>query len=196
MKIGEVLALAGIAIGLILALIILWKEEFKHYLAKDASDLELNKFFEYDFLRIDQKPVFLHYFSQECKSARVNIQHLQRITEAYRNHFDFYVVKIGSLSNEEFSHKYNLPSYIKIISDTESDVASKHKVVATPYALILTKEGQLIFKGNYTNQNGLCGPNDIKWSAPAIAMKFISQSNKPPIFPPRQTRFWGCEIKP
>lgn len=114
--------------------------------------------------------------------------------EDYKDEFDFYVINVNGTRNKEFSRKHQLPDYVKIINDTDQKIALNHQVASTPFVSILDRERNLIFRGNYTNKNGFCGPLDIKNSAPSLALAFISKHDFPPIFPNNQLVTFGCAI--
>jgi len=193
MKVKEAFAIAGIGFGFLLVFHILWKEEFRHYIPqRPQQEIALNAAISEDFLNTNDKPFFLHYFSNDCRSARVNIQHIGKIMEDYKEDFNFYIINLSESTHEAFKRKHKLPDYVKVIDDPKKEIADRHQVASTPFASIVNQEGKMIFRGNYSNENGLCGPSDIKWSAPSVALKFIAQNNTPPALPSNHFRFSGC----
>ncbi len=181
--------------GFVLVIVILWNQEFKYYLPSgDHSKLAINAKLDLEFLSGD-RPAYLHFFAESCKNSRVNIQHLERIIEAYEDKVDFYIVNNSSANANTIRSKYNIPNKVNMIDDKKGELSQMLHVKSQPYALIATRENQLFFGGNYNNKNGLCGAGDIIWSSPAVALKFlVERKQQPPLFPAYQLSFLGCEV--
>jgi len=180
--------------GFISVIAIIWEQEFKHYVpAGDRMDLNYASSLDLDFL-VSGKPSYLHFFSEDCRNARINISHIERIISEYEEEVNFYVINGSSLESQRLRNKYDLPVQVKILDDATGIIAQTLKVKSLPYALITTAEKTLFFGGNYQSKNGLCGANEISWSAPAIALKFLTEQKNPPIFPSHQLDFIGCGI--
>ncbi len=175
-------------------MIILWKEEFSHFVLINSNEINLYDTVDTSFAKDKTQTKYFHYFSQDCKDARANMEHLIKIIEEYHDNVDFYIIGLEELNAEAFRKRYELPSNIEIIEDRSALITNKHQIKATPYALITNSSGKLIFKGNYFNTKGLCSPNDIRWSAPALALRSILKNVPLPFFTIQQTSFRGCEI--
>ncbi|UXX79257.1 hypothetical protein N7E81_18035 [Reichenbachiella carrageenanivorans] len=106
----------------------------------------------------------------------------------YQEDFDFYII------DQDSNHTIDLPHYIKTIKDPQGELFNYFRVMSTPHAMLIETDGTVFFSGNYNNKNGLCGPTDIQWSAPAIALKFLYNQSDPPIFPAYQLLPTGCEL--
>ena len=194
MKISSVIPPLVIITGFVLVLVILWEQEFKYYLASgDHSELAISSELPIDFLA-DERPSYLHFFSESCKNSRVNIQHIKQIFKRYNQEVDFYIVNNSLEGAATIRTKYDIPSEVEIIDDIKGEVGRVLNVKSQPYALIATTENHLYFGGNYNNKNGLCGAGDIIWSSPAVALKFLVEQKQPPLFPTYQLSFLGCEI--
>ena len=195
MRAREVFSIVIICTGFLSVIYLLWTEEFRYYVPiKTTQKIDKGVFHKGSFPELGQKPAYLHYFDNSCKRSRVNIQHIGQIMEAFKDEFDFYVININGAKNKDFSRKHHLPDYVKIIDDTHQEIVSNHQVASTPFVSILDREGNLVFRGNYTNKNGFCGPLDIKSSAPSLALAFIAKHDLPPIFPNDQLETYGCMI--
>ncbi|WP_462249267.1 hypothetical protein [Ekhidna sp.] len=194
MKYRAVIPILLIIIGFISAIAILWDQEFKNYVpVGDNSDLAVNSKMDLDFLK-EGRPSYLHFFSEECTNARVNINHINRIITKYGSHVNFYIVNSSSIDAVSLRNKYDIPSSVQIVNDATATLTKSLHVKSLPYALIANSEQRLFFGGNYNNQNGLCGSGEIIWSSPAVALKFLINQQQPPIFPSYQLNFVGCGV--
>ncbi len=194
MKYRAVIPMLLIIIGFISAIAILWDQEFKNYVpVGDNSDLAVNSKMNLDFLE-EGKPSYLHFFSEECTNARVNINHINRIVSKYGSSVNFYIVNSSSIDAIMLRNKYNIPQWVQIVNDEGAKLTKSLHVKSLPYALIANSEQRLFFGGNYNNQNGLCGSGEIIWSSPAVALKFLINQQQPPIFPSYQLNFVGCGV--
>lgn len=174
---------------------IIWLEEFQHYLPVKQQEQGLNQSVQLSFAsQHADRPSYIHFFSDDCLNARINMDHISRMTDDFKDDFNFYIINKSTLSAHELKRKYNLPSYYQIIEDEKGVIMRSLNILTVPHSLIVNVDNTLYFSGNYMNQNGLCGPMDIKWSAPAIALKFLSKENNPPLFPSYQRNFRGCQI--
>ncbi len=183
-----------IASGFLAVLLIMWEQEFKHYVpVGDHSTLTLNSTLNVDFL-IKDKPSYLHFFSDECRSARVNLNHIKPIISTYQEQVNFYIINSSAISSEQLRKKYGIPDQVQILDDSSGFIAQSLEVKSLPYALIVTKDQELYFGGNYNNKNGLCGADEIIWSSPAVALNFLQEQKNPPLFPDHQLDFIGCGI--
>lgn len=180
--------------GFALVITIIWNQEFKHYLPSgDYDDLALNSKLQFDFLE-EGKPSYLHFFSESCKSSRVNIAHIQQVISKHQQEANFYIINKSQLDAKSIRAKYEIPANVQIIDDEIGKISTSLHIQTLPYALITTPENNLVFGGNYNNKNGLCGAADIIWSSPAVALKFVIEQKAPPFFPQHQLAFVGCSI--
>lgn len=182
--------------GFSYSLYVVWVEEFQFYLPITQNKaFSSETVFRFDFLNNSpEKPVYLHFYNEKCTNARINIDHIQRFISKYQNDFDFYLIDQSSQPKQKIRQELGLPSFLQIIPDPNGELFDYFNIRSTPHALILQPNGSIYFNGNYNNQNGLCGPTDIQWSAPAIALKFLKNHSNPPIFPTYQLVPKGCEI--
>lgn len=195
MKLRAALLIFVLISGFISVLAILWDQEFKNYVSKGYhSSLEVSSEMNFDFLP-DGKVSYIHFFSEDCRNSRINISHIHRIISAYDEDVMFFIINDGELGSESLREKYDLPKSVTIIDDSEQEIAHKMRVKSLPYALISTADNRLFFGGNYNGKNGLCGSAEIIWSAPAVALRFLTNNQNPPLFPGYQLDFLGCSIK-
>ena len=178
--------------GFTAVMFILWEQEFRHYLAiQDQSELELNTKLELEFLP-ESKPAYLHFFSEDCRQAIINIEHINQIAAQYPEEVSFFIINNSRVEANELKTKYNLHHKLEVIQDPKGTIAQKLNVSSTPYALISSDDQHLFFGGNYNNKNGLCGAGDIIWSSPAVALRALMKNQQPPWFPSYQLDFRGC----
>ena len=194
MKTSKIIPPVIIVSGFVLVIAIIWEQEFKHYVPTgNRMDLSQKSTLAVDFLSTE-KPSYLHFFSEECRNARINLTHIERIIEDYKDQVNFYIINGSSLDSRRLKEKYNLPHYVQVKDDAKGLIARSLQVKTSPYALIATENKSLFFGGNYQGKNGLCGANEITWSSPAVALKFLLEQKQPPLFPSHQLDFIGCGI--
>lgn len=194
MKLSAVVPVLLIVIGFISVIAIIWDQEFKNYLViADNKDLPIDTELALDFLPQD-RPSYIHFFSEDCRNARINISHIERIISKYDADVRFFVVNVSALQSEHLRKKYDLPAQVQIVDDPGGKLAGSLHVKSLPYALISRSDRRLFFGGNYNNKNGLCGSSEIIWSSPAVALKFLIKNQPPPLFPDYQLDFVGCGI--
>lgn len=195
MRPQQIFSIVFICTGFLSVIYLLWTEELRFYIpVKSAQKIDKEAFRNSSFLISGQKPAYLHYFDSHCKQSRINIQHIGQIMDDYEDEFDFYVININGEIGEEFLRKHKLPDYVSIVDDTNQEIALNHQIASTPFVSIIDRKGNLIFRGNYTNENGFCGSSDIKNSAPSMALSFIAKHDIPPISLGNQLETFGCTI--
>lgn len=175
---------------------IFWEEELQYYRLRSygpkyvVNDQVVAGFIDPD----NTRPIFVHFFDNDCVDSRINLEHLQLFADRYKEQYDFYVIDESGLGSDLLHSRYDLPAYMMVIDDVKHQLSQQMGVYTTPHAFVLNGDRQLYFSGNYNNQFGICGAGDIGSSAPAIAMRFLSEGNQAPIFPTYQTSFTGCTI--
>ncbi len=190
-----------VSIGLMLSAVgqIFWDEEFKHYKPRNAesSTLVPGEFITLapEFIKLKDKPAFIHFYDNDCLFAKTNIDHLGLFTEDRGGDVDYYLILVGASEGiDQLQKKFNVPDHFKVVSDPDLKISTALGVNTTPQAVILDPDSRLYFKGNYTNQTGLCGPLNIGNSAPALALDAREKNLPAPLFPDYQTQEWGCDL--
>ncbi len=191
----RIAALACMISLLLVALHLLWNQAYRHFLPTDFK----SEYSSGDYIPIGEfgittdRTTYLHFFEMGCLYSRVNLRHITTIMKQYQSTCDFYVVVSGDVSIDDLRDEYAIPNTVRII-DMETKALKRLGVFTTPHALIVEANDRLYFQGNYTLNNGLCGPTNIESSAPATALRFITQNKPSPFFPAQQLNNWGCQF--
>ena len=176
---------------------ILWIEAYRHYLppAISATSFRQGELIAFDSMGIvDGQTKYIHFFDGSCLYSRTNIDHLSLFIHQYREKCAFYILVTDDIDPEAFRKEYSLPSFVHVVPNVSREVFTQYGVTATPHAMITLDDNTLYFQGNYTLNNGLCGATNINQSAPAIALRFVSNNKPSPLFPQYQQSNWGCHL--
>lgn len=113
-----------------------------------------------------EKPVFVHFFNPVCPCSRFNLKHFTTLYGTYKQDVQFVaVVPESSLIKDA---KELLPSGIPVIGDSNEQIARSCGVYATPQAVLLDKNHQLYYKGNY-NKARYCTQKSSNYAQMALA---------------------------
>jgi hypothetical protein len=134
------------------------------------------------------KPTFLHFFNPTCPCSRFNMPHFKELVAAYGDAVDFSVVVMSSkkYTEKEIQEKYDLqiPVYF------DSSIAARCGVYSTPQAVIVQKDHQLYYRGNY-NKSRYC--TDKKSNYAQIALEGLL-NKKPVALDVLATKAYGCQL--
>ena len=167
---------------------ILWTENLSTYLPKKGT-VSVNKNpTNLQFLSSNDIN-YLHFYDPSCLNSRINIDHLPSITKQYASDAKFFLIASGSNDIKAGL----VPDYFDVIEDPFGEI-SRYCGISTLPSAIVHKQGQGSFFANYNNKNGLCGANDIKYSGPAIALRFMIEHDKFPVLPQLQQAQIGCYV--
>lgn len=142
------------------------------------------------FLKHDRdKPVFLHFFNPDCPCSRFNIDHFKSLVKEYGNNIDFAVVVMNNdlYTEEQVRKKFglDLPVYF------DTSLATSCGVYSTPQAVILNKNHQLHYRGNY-NKSRYC--TDKKTNYAQIALDGLLEQKQNLSFDKYALTAYGCEL--
>lgn len=174
-----------------------WREEYSN-LQVQKSSMPYNKnnypMIKKLGIRIQEKPVYIHFFDPTCKYSRINIEHLKGLFQSYTRQIDFYLVVIGNDASidSNFIKRYQLPDSTKIVMDRTGDLFKLCGVSSTPRAVIFNLNNTLYFEGNYTDGFTLCGSSNIKSSNPAVALQAKLKNSQIPLSP--AVSGFGCVL--
>ncbi|HLZ86944.1 MAG TPA: redoxin domain-containing protein, partial [Puia sp.] len=100
-------------------------------------------------LPADRKPLFLHFFNPDCPCSRFNMPQFRALVQQYGKEATFAIVIMSPtrFTARDIQTKFDLPYPIPVISD--SAVAAACGVYSTPQAVIIDKNRQLFYRGNY-----------------------------------------------
>lgn len=136
----------------------------------------------------NSKPLFIHFFNPGCPCSRFNITHFKAIVKEYRNEVNFAMVVLSpqQFTEAEIREKYDvdMPVYF------DSTIAAACGVYATPQAVILNTEQQLVYRGDY-NKSRYC--TDKKTEYARLALSGLLQ-NKTYAFNQFALKAYGCQL--
>jgi hypothetical protein len=135
------------------------------------------------------KPVFLHFFNPDCPCSRFNISQFKSLVKEYHDRVSFVIVV---MNNEKYNEQqiqekfgFNLP----VSFDTS--IAARCGVYSTPQAVILNKNHQLYYRGNY-NKSRYC--TDKKTNYAEIALTGLLEQKGYMSFDRYALKAYGCQL--
>jgi hypothetical protein len=136
-----------------------------------------------------QKPLFLHFFNPDCPCSRFNIKHVRDLIKQYGSQADFRLVLVSTkdYSSAEIQERFDID--VPVIKD--EDLAAAYGVYSTPQAVIIDKNSQLYYRGNY-NRNRYC--TDKKTNYAEIALSDLLHNRSDGQFESVALRAYGCEL--
>ena len=154
-----------------------------------GSNIDFNQLIQVD----SNKATFIHFYNPLCPCSRFNIKHFLRLVEENNEKINFIVVaqdkddKTLSTIQEQINDSYPLT----IVLDKDAVIAQKLGVYSTPQAVILNKEKQLYYRGNY-NKNRYCTNPNKFYAQQAIDSLLTNKSF--PQFESYATKAYGCDL--
>lgn len=142
---------------------------------------------------LTEKPVHLHFFNPDCPCSRFNLAHFVSLVKEYGKEVNFYVIlqhstDTAAVAQMLASRGITLP----VLLDIDETLATKCGVYASPQAVILDKDQQLFYRGNY-NRTRYC--TDRQTSYARLALEALRTGNEPLALPALATTAYGCELK-
>jgi len=137
------------------------------------------------------KPLFLHFFNPDCPCSRFNIPHFRDLVKRYGQQTNFALVLMTDkhYTPDDIRRRFDLPSNLPVLGD--SSLAAACGVYSTPQAVILDRDDQLFYRGNY-NRNRYC--TDDKSSYAKLALESLLRNNLNPSFDPMALKPYGCKL--
>ncbi len=171
-----------------------WQEEYKFYSSTHKnSQKRAGSHVDLGLQVLNHRPSFLHFYDNSCKFSRTNLAHLGLFIGSDTTLLDYYVVCKARTDTAMLRAKYAVPRHMKFLYDSTGQIARKCGVGSTPQAAIIDADQSLYFVGDYSLDNSLCGPANIQYSGPAIALDRILR-NKPFMINPTISFSAGCNI--
>jgi hypothetical protein len=137
----------------------------------------------------DNQPILLHFFNPDCPCSRFNIKEFMTMAEAYQDKISVYTI-IPEDSDIERARRLT-DNKFPVLVDTQGKFSSVCGVYATPQAVLLNKDHQIFYKGNY-NISRYC--TDKKTAFAAIALQRMLSGQTPPVFGKEATTAYGCPL--
>lgn len=137
----------------------------------------------------NNQPVFLHFYNPDCPCSAFNLPQFQALVRNYDNRVNFAIVVLSHhyFTTEEIQKKFNL--HIPICFD--SSLAAICGVYSTPQAVIVNRNGELYYRGNY-NRSRYCA--DEKTSFAQIALEGFIRHENNLIFDQLALKAYGCSL--
>jgi hypothetical protein len=135
------------------------------------------------------KPVFLHFFNPDCPCSRFNMIYFKSLVKQYQEEVSFVIVVMNNTrySVKEIQHKFGLD--LPVSFDTA--LATSCGVYSTPQAVILNRDNQLYYRGNY-NKSRYC--TDKKTNYAEIALNALLKQGPTVFFDQYALRAYGCQL--
>jgi hypothetical protein len=174
---------------------IFWYQEWQYSLPtpkpKNYQSVPLGKKITWQELPNNGKPIHLHFYNPLCPCSQFNLEHLQSLIQKYQEKINF--VAVLQVEEHEkgidFFRKQKLS--IPFIIDIGGKLADSCGVYSTPQAVILDKNKQIYFKGNY-NLSRYCTNKETEFAR--IALENIIQNKKLPQFLNISIESYGCTL--
>jgi hypothetical protein len=170
-----------------------WREEIKYSLPTPVPE-------EYASVNPGEKvnlpPVlrtgtsyFLHFYNAECPCSRFNAKHIRSLIGNYYDSIRFVVVVNDESALTQARKEFgNHPEYLL---DAQNEIARACGVYSTPQAAIVTKDGNLFYRGNY-NRARYCTTRASNFAELSL-IALINQ--RPPLqLGIEATQAYGCEL--
>ncbi len=185
---GLVLVACAIGIGMLF-----WRQELKYQLPTPVpADYVAVKVSTPISLPTDLKKgnsLFLHFYSPDCPCSRFNARHLKSLIRSYRDSVQIVVV-VSSQENKEKAAK-DLGNELDIWIDRDEKLAKSCGVYSTPQAVIIDKNSNLFYRGNY-NRSRYCTTRATNFAE--LSLIALLNNKPPPSFGLLSTQSYGCEL--
>jgi len=189
--VASLLALISIAICLIL-----WQAEFRYALPtpipEDYKEVALGTciplpgYSEKDMLETER---FLHFFNPDCPCSRFNATHFKYLYKNFKDQIAFGIV-IPEGASIKKTQKI-LVEGIPVFHDTAGSWSRAAGVYSSPQAVILDREGELYYRGNY-NKARFCTLPGTNYAE--ISLNLLLRGSEAPIWDFYATRSFGCQL--
>ena len=138
---------------------------------------------------VHNKPLFLHFFNPQCPCSKFNMPHFKSLVKQYGQEVNFAIVVMSnkSYTAREMQERFDLD--IPVLFD--SAIAAACGVYATPQAVILDKNDQLYYRGNY-NKSRYC--TDTKSNYAQIALESLLHKTPAARFDAAALQAYGCQL--
>ena len=138
-------------------------------------------------------PTFIHFYNPDCPCSRFNVDHFKTLVRNYGDMVRFMVV--AQYNNEEtlknIIDQINPTEEVKVILDHDKSIATKLGVYSTPQAVILNRQGELYYRGNYNKSRYCTDPS--KFYAQQAIDSILSKKGAPS-FEKGALEAYGCEL--
>nr|WP_294938264.1 redoxin domain-containing protein [uncultured Flavobacterium sp.] len=136
------------------------------------------------------KPLFIHFFNPNCPCSRFNVPQIESLVKKYGDKISFAIVVLSkdrSYTEEDIQDKFDLT--LPVLFD--QSIATSCGVFSTPQAVILDKNHNLYYRGNY-NKNRYC--TDTESNFAQIALDSLLNNSQRPAFDSLALKAYGCSL--
>lgn len=136
------------------------------------------------------RPTFLHFFNPACPCSRFNLDHLRSLIQSHQAQVRFIAVLQGDQPNlrEAFG---KLGLNMESVIDLNGAIARAAGVYATPQAVLINRQGQLYYRGNY-NSSRYCTTKETEFARIAIESLRDGKPHQP--IPLEARTAYGCPL--
>lgn len=155
--------------------------EEQYYSFKKNKEVQINKGWlaKYEKHK-SQSGYFFHFTSANCPYNKLGFESLKSLYKSFSNSIIFFVITSEREAYDYFKPilKKNNLTEVVLINDEEGIIQNDFKINTFPRAVIIDKQYQLFYEGNYNHSSILCGFGNIDYGN--IALKTLIKGNKLP----------------
>lgn len=141
--------------------------------------------------REEDKPIFLHFFNPGCPCSRFNLDHVRDLVRAQGHRVRFVAVLQGDEPQALQAGFARTGLGIESIVDAQGRIAKRLGVYSTPQAVILGRDGRLVYRGNY-NSTRFCSARATEFAR--IALETYLSTGRAAPAPRAATIAYGCAL--
>jgi hypothetical protein len=142
--------------------------------------------------QIDNRPIFLHFFSIDCPCSKFNIQQFNQLVELYQNKVQFYAVLFAEdTTGLAASFQEKMHHRVPLILQKGTQLAVACGVYSTPQVALLDGTTKLYYRGNY-NKSRYCTDKATEFAK--MALQDLLAGKPAPDFGELATQAYGCEL--
>ncbi len=141
---------------------------------------------------INNRPIFLHFFSIDCPCSKFNIQQFNQLVELHRHQVQFYAVLFAEdTTGLAASFQEKMHHQVPLILQKGTQLAAACGVYSTPQVALLDGNTKLYYRGNY-NKSRYCTEKATEFAQ--IALQDLLAGKPTPQFGELATQAYGCEL--
>jgi hypothetical protein len=137
------------------------------------------------------RPLLLHFFNPTCPCSRFNLEHVQRLLQAYGDRVTFVAV-LAQDAPATLVAAYERLGLAMPYHVDDGRLAAAVGAYSTPQAAILDAQARLVYRGNY-NVTRYCRDRHTEFARLALDHLLTGQPRRP--FPAAATTAYGCPLR-